>query len=209
MENIRVCGSICHSLSGTKSSWLWFKTHWPFAVANMRWWCRLQWFSYTLFMPVARQCEMQKCVFHRCTAGNLHLMCIHSNATYANCRYACAMFRLSSLFLGTALSVCVCVCLWLPGLLLFCSNGEHVVITVIYHNDGLALPPQRKQKLAAAWDSSDDSVGNYELSQARGEGPGHYANTLSQHSATRCQSISAGIRTSGGKYGLLSRMDNT
>lgn len=66
-------------------------------------------------------------------------MCIHSDTTYADCRYARAMFRL---FLGSALSVCVCVCLWLPGLLLFCSNGEHVVITVIYHNDGLALPPQ-------------------------------------------------------------------
>lgn len=149
MENIRACGSICHSLSVPNPAGSGLRPtdllQWPICADDAG--CSD---VHILFMPVACQCAMQKCVFHRCRAGNLHLMCIQSDTTYANCHYACAMFRLSSLFLGTVLSMCVCVCLWLPGLLLFCSNGEHVVITVIYHNDGLALPPQRKQKLAAA-----------------------------------------------------------
>lgn len=77
--------------------------------------------------------------------GYMHLVCLFMyslpvNTTDAKCEY---VFCLASLILGSVL----CVWLWFPGLLLFFSNGEHVVITVIYHSDGLALPPQREQEL--------------------------------------------------------------
>ncbi len=59
-----------------------------------------------------------------------------------------------SCVLHACVSVCVrvCACRWVcvPGLPLFFSNGEHVVITVIYHSDGLALPATVRAEAATA-----------------------------------------------------------
>lgn len=51
--------------------------------------------------------------------------------------------------------MCVFVCV-LRAVLLFSSNREHVVIAVIYHSDGLALPTTEKAEAATAWDGRDD-----------------------------------------------------
>lgn len=65
------------------------------------------------------------------------------------------------------MSLFLCLCAQLPGLLLFSPNGGQVVVAEIDHGDGLAQPPWWEQKLRQH--ETAEMSWKSELSQAGGK----------------------------------------